>query len=91
MPQDFISVKDASERFGYSGSHIRQLLLANKMEGQKFANAWMVDTTSLAQYEARMERLGKRKHGLWANTSTVERAASEGAADDSTGVRQPRP
>ncbi len=64
MAQNFISVKEASERFGYSGSHIRQLLLANKIEGQKFANAWMVDTTSLAQYKARMERLGKRKHSL---------------------------
>ncbi len=72
MAGNFISVKEASERFGYSGSHIRQLLLANKIEGQKFANAWMVDAESLQKYRARMERLGKRKHGLWVNASTVD-------------------
>jgi len=72
MPWNFISVREASERFGYSGSHIRQLLLSNKIEGQKFANAWMVDAESLQKYRARMERLGKRKHGLWANTSTID-------------------
>ena len=76
---NFISVKEASERFGYSGSHIRQLLLANKIEGRKFANAWMVDAESLQKYRAQMERLGKRKHGVWANTSTVDRAASAGS------------
>ena len=75
MARNFISVKEASERFGYSGSHIRQLLLANKIEGRKFANAWMVDAESLQKYRARMERLGKRKHGLWANTPTVDEGA----------------
>jgi len=76
MAGNFISVREASERLGYSGSHIRQLLLANKIKGQKFANVWMVDAESLQKYRARMEQLGKRKHGLWANASTVDRATS---------------
>jgi len=82
MPGNFISVREASERYGYSGSHIRQLLLANKIKGRKFANAWMVDVASLEGYKAWMERLGKRKHGLWANTPTVERPHLRGAAAD---------
>jgi len=69
MGGNFISVREASERYGYSGSHIRQLLLANKIEGRKFANAWMVNAESLQNYRAQMERLGKRKHGMWANNT----------------------
>jgi len=63
MAGKFISVREASERFGYSGSHIRQLLLTNRIEGRKFANAWMVDVASLEWYKAQMERLGKRSMG----------------------------
>lgn len=69
MAGDFISVKEAAERYGYSGSHIRQLLLSNRIEGRKFANAWMVDAESLQEYRARMEWLGKKKHGMWANNT----------------------
>jgi len=76
MAGNFISVKEASERFSYSGSHIRQLLLANKIEGRKFANAWMVDAESLQKYRAWMEQLGRKKHGLWADASKVDRATS---------------
>ena len=79
MAGNFISVREASERYGYSGSHIRQLLLANKIEGRKFANAWMVDAESLQEYRARMEMLGKKKHGMWANNSEKDRSPS---ADD---------
>jgi len=79
MAGNFISVREASKRFGYSGSHIRQLLLANKIEGQKFANAWMVDAESLQEYRARMEMLGKKKHGVWANNPEKDSSPS---ADD---------
>lgn len=64
MSEEFISVREASERFGYSGAHIRELLAREKIEGRKFANIWMVDATSLKRYRAAMERLGKKKHGL---------------------------
>lgn len=40
------------------------LLLASKIEGHKFANAWMVDVASLQAYKAVMERPEKKKHGL---------------------------
>ena len=64
MPQDFISVTEASERYGYSDSHIRNLLIKGQIEGEKFASVWMVEAQSLEKYKARMERLGSKKHGL---------------------------
>ena len=64
-----ISVKEASERYGYSGAHIRGLLAKGVIEGEKFANVWMVDPTSIEQHRARMEQLGNRKHGTWADVS----------------------
>jgi len=70
MPQDFISVTEASERYGYSDSHIRNLLIKGLIEGEKFASVWMVDARSLEKYKARMEQLGRKKHGLRPVTST---------------------
>ena len=73
MMGNFISVREASERYGYSDSHIRSLLIKGLIRGEKFASVWMVDARSVEKYKARMERLGKRKHGLWANTSTIDK------------------
>jgi hypothetical protein len=70
MPQDFISVTEASERYGYSDSHIRNLLIKGQIEGEKFASVWMVDARSLEKYKSRMEQLGSKKHGLRPATST---------------------
>ena len=68
MPgNNFISVKEASESYGYSGSHIRGLLTRGVITGEKFAGVWMVDPASVERYRTRMERLGNRKHGTWAN------------------------
>ena len=64
MPEEFISVTEASERYGYSDSHIRNLLIKGQIEGEKFASVWMVEAQSLEKYKARMERLGSKKHGL---------------------------
>jgi hypothetical protein len=70
MPDnDFISVKEASDRYGYSGSHIRNLLSKGVIEGEKFASVWMVDPASIERHRAQMEQLGNKKHGTWANNS----------------------
>jgi hypothetical protein len=65
----FISVKEAIRRYGYSGSHIRNLLSKGLIKGEKFANVWMVSPVSIEQYRAQMEQLGNKKHGTWANDS----------------------
>jgi len=69
MPLDLISVKEATETYGYSGSHIRNLLAKGMIEGEKIAGVWLVDPNSLEEHQARMERLGNKKHGTWAKTS----------------------
>ena len=69
MPDSFISVKEASERYGYSGSHIRNLLSKGVIEGEKFAGVWLVDPRSIEKHRTQMEQLGKKKHGMWANDS----------------------
>ena len=69
MPLDLISVKQATETYGYSGSHIRNLLAKGMIEGEKIAGVWLVDPLSVEAYQARMEQLGNKKHGTWAKTS----------------------
>jgi len=54
MAEHFISVKQASEQSGYSSSHIRNLLSKGVLDGQKFANVWMVDCQSLEAHKAAM-------------------------------------
>ena len=65
----FISVQEASARYGYSGSHIRNLLGRGLVTGVKFAGVWLVDPGSVERYRVQMERLGNRKHGTWAGES----------------------
>jgi hypothetical protein len=65
----FISVQDASVRYGYSGSHIRNLLGRGLVKGVKFAGVWLVDPGSVERHRTHMERLGNRKHGTWAGES----------------------
>ena len=72
MPINLISVKQATEEYGYSGSHIRGLLARGVLSGQKIAGVWLVDPLSVEEHQARMERLGNKKHGTWARASGEE-------------------
>jgi hypothetical protein len=82
MTDNFISVKEASERYGYSDSHIRNLLGKGMIRGEKFASVWMVDRRSIEQHKATMDELGKKKHGMWAQPSDGNEAeASKGQKD----------
>lgn len=67
MLPTFISVKEASQRFGYSESHIRGLLSRGVISGQKLAGVWLVIPASIEEYGEQMSRLGKKKHGIWAS------------------------
>lgn len=84
MLHSFISVKEASERYGYSDSHIRNLLGKGVIEGEKFASVWLVDATSVEEYKRRMEELGKKKHGVWAISSDGDGPASSDGRGDGT-------
>ena len=50
-----------------NAANIRALLNRGAIAGEKFAGVWMVDPASVERYRSRMERLGSRKHGTWAN------------------------
>lgn len=69
MPRSHISVREAGKQFKYSESHLRDLLSRGVIEGEKFANVWMVDSKSIEKHRIRMEQLGVKKHGLRASTS----------------------
>ena len=66
MVLDLISVKQVTERYGYSGSYIRDLLARGVISGEKIAGVSLVDSVSVEAHQARMARLGNRKHGTWA-------------------------
>ena len=44
------------------------------LEGEKIAGVWLVDPQSVEAYQARMKRLGNKKHGTWAKTRAEKNA-----------------
>jgi excisionase family DNA binding protein len=61
MQGDYISVKEASERYGLSEGRIRQLLRANRLAGRKFGNAWAVSVASLEAYTPFPQKAPKKR------------------------------
>src|SRR3989344_3242721 len=57
----FITLKEASERFGYAPDYIGQLIRKGKLEGrQVYANmAWMTTPEALEEYIAKEKGAGK--------------------------------
>lgn len=55
-----ITVNDASVRYGLSDGHLRALLGAGTVKGQKFANAWALDERSLKRYLATERKRGPK-------------------------------
>lgn len=85
MPLDLISVKQATETYGYSGSHIRTLLAKGIIKGEKIAGVWLVDPDSVEAHRHRMEQLGNKKHGTWAQAAgKQEPGNSSGSSDEKT-------
>ena len=72
MPPTFISVREASQRYRYSESHVRGLLSRRLIAGRKFAGVWMVDPRSIEEYREQMSQLGTKKHGIWASSDDDE-------------------
>jgi hypothetical protein len=58
----FVSIREASERSNTSYQHIGNLVRAQKINGRKSGNMWIVDLESLQEYEAKMRELGPQKH-----------------------------
>jgi hypothetical protein len=60
MP-DWITTADAAKISGYHPKHIRRLVIAGEVKGQKFAQAWQVDRTSLLAYIRKAKKLGEKR------------------------------
>ena len=61
MPQDYMSVKEASERYGLSDSQIRRLLIAGIVSGRKIARDWLVVPSSMQAYMENRPKPGVKK------------------------------
>ena len=59
--EDYISVKEASERYGLSGQRIRQVLATGIVQGRKFGITWAIDVKSLEDYLAKNRKPGPKK------------------------------
>ena len=59
--EGFITLKEASERFGYAPDYIGQLIRKGKIEGkQVYANvAWMTTPEAIEEYLSKEKRTGK--------------------------------
>ena len=58
---EWISVKEAAEYTGYSGGHIRHLLINRLVEGRKFGRDWFTTKEALDRYLATNPRPGPKK------------------------------
>ena len=64
MGEEWITTKEAAEVLGVTDAHARYLLGKSRIGGRKFAGVWMVSKQSVVEYREKIERLGKKKHGL---------------------------
>lgn len=68
-----ISVTKAAERFGISRSHIRQLLAAHLVLGQKYGGIWVLDDESLRRYLAQPQTRGRPRRNAPTDRSVAKR------------------
>lgn len=52
---DFLTVKQASERSGYSAEYIRRLIRSEKIEAEKVGTVYFVSTQSIDSYTDKMK------------------------------------
>lgn len=58
---EWISVRKAAELAKYHQERIRELAREGKINSKKFATVWQIDESSLKDYLARMQRMGKKR------------------------------
>lgn len=59
--------------------------LSDENRGEKIAGVWLVDPDSVKAHRERMEQLGSKKHGMWAQPAgKQEPGNSSGSSDEKT-------
>jgi hypothetical protein len=61
MAEDWITTEQAAELSGYHPEHIRELLKAGNVKGQKFSKVWMIDRVSLLAYVRKSQKAGAKR------------------------------
>lgn len=59
--EDWITTRQAAELTGYTLRHIRELVTAGAVKGQRFGNVWQVSRRSLLAYQRQAEKLGAKR------------------------------
>jgi excisionase family DNA binding protein len=62
--KDYLSTREAGEKYELSKEHIARMLKAGRLKGKKVGHDWLVYEPSLQKYKAQMDKLGSAKHGL---------------------------
>jgi len=61
MAENWITTEQAAELSGYHPEHVRELLKAGNVKGQKFGQVWMIDRVSLLAYVRKSQKLGAKR------------------------------
>ena len=61
--QEYITAREAAERYGYTADHWRYLARRNLIERKRSGGIWLLVESSVRAYKKEMDGLGKRKHG----------------------------
>ena len=62
MPEEWLTTQEAAELSGYHPEHLRRLLKARTIKGQKFGPVWQINRDSFVAYlEAATESKDKRR------------------------------
>lgn len=59
-----LTMKEATQRTGYSQGWLRRLLGEGRLRGEIVGSRWIIDAADLDAHLARMAALGNRKNGL---------------------------
>ena len=59
----YITARKASEQTGYTQQHIAWLIREDRIKGEKFGQAWMVDEGSLLEYLEDARNSGDKRFG----------------------------
>lgn len=58
---DWLTTTEASQLSGYTPKHIRRLVTAGKIKGQRWGRDWQVDRRSLLTYMNLIEKQGEKR------------------------------
>ena len=58
---EWLTVKEAAELLGYTPQHVRRLIIAGDLTGQKRGRDWFVTRSSLLGFQERVGPEGKKR------------------------------